>query len=121
MISFSSIYNKLITENVNISDISSAIDNKNVVEIRYNTGDGKATGLRKIEIHGIGENERGNVVLDAYQLSGDSKTYKPDWKTFDIRNITDFKILDQTFDRPRPKWKENGNKKIVNFYKKVNF
>jgi predicted DNA-binding transcriptional regulator YafY len=121
MISFQSIYNKLITEAVNVSDIRDAILNKNVVELTYDIGDGKATGTRVVEIHTVGLNVRGNAVLDAFQVRGDTKTLNNDWKTFDLKHIKTFKITDRTFDRPRPKWKETNNRKVVDVKLQVNF
>lgn len=121
MISFSKTYHKLLTEAVNVADIRDAINNKNVVEITYDTGDGIATGTRQIEIHTLGYNVNGKAILDAFQIRGSTKTINSEWKTFDLRFIKTFKILDRTFDRPRPKWKEVNNRKVVDVLLQVNF
>lgn len=111
----------LLTEAVNIQDIRTAINNKNIVELEYDTGDGQATGPRQVEIHAIGYNVSGKVVLDAYQIRGTTKTEVPEWKTFDIKNIKNFKILNKTFNRPREKWAEQGNQKVLKVLLQVKF
>jgi len=121
MITFSLIYNKLVTEAVNITDIRDIINNRYVAELTYDSGDGQATGTRQVEIHTIGYNVNGNAVLDAFQVRGDTKSNTPDWKTFDVRNIKSLKILNRTFDRPRPKWKEVNNRKVKQVLLQVKF
>lgn len=78
------------------SQICDASRKKHLLEFYY---DGH---FRKVEPHTFGVSKRGNDLLAAYQVSGDSKVGKvPDWKQFNLDKIETLKVLDETFSSPR--------------------
>lgn len=76
--------------------IINAIENRLLLEFIYK---GR---LRVVEPHTLGINLKDNEVLSAYQIDGESDSIEiPDWGLFTISKISDLKILDSTFDKPR--------------------
>lgn len=92
-----------------IDEIREAIENRRLLEFRY---DG---GVRVVEPHCYGITSAGNEGLRAYQVSGHSTSGKMGWKMFDLANASAITILDQNFDGPRPGYKRNDRqmKRII--------
>lgn len=93
-----------------ISQICSAIQNKKLLEFIY---DGY---FRRVEPHTLGVSKRGNDLLSAYQVSGESKEGKvPDWKQFNLEKIQDLIVLNETFVNPRDGYTK-GDSRMIEIY-----
>lgn len=75
-----------------MDDLYLAIQNRNVIEFRYN---GKN---RIVEPHTFGINATGIESLSAYQVGGESNSKLPDWREFFIKQIEDLEVTDNTFE-----------------------
>ncbi len=71
--------------------------------------------LRIVEPYSFGITTAGNKGLRAYQIDGYSLSGKLGWKMFDLKQASDFKIDDQTFDGPRPGYNK-GDKGMSQIY-----
>lgn len=84
------------------NDICTAINEKRLLEISYGPGG------RIIEPHAHGLSSDGNELLRAFQVSGASASGEHvDWKLFRVDRISLLRILDETFDGPRPEYRQN--------------
>ena len=81
------------------NQICQAIANKDIIEFRY-----RGMWIRLFEPHTYGvHKDTGNRVLSGYQLSGCSESGNlPDWRFFIVDHITNLRITDGKFLRPRP-------------------
>ena len=69
-------------------------------------------GLRTVEPHAYGRNQKGHELLRCYQVAGESKSGKPiDWKILRLDGVTNLHVLDNSFSKPRPKY-ERGDKAL---------
>lgn len=100
MLSLYNIYENIILEGVSTSDINDAIDNKYRVNINYAGDDNTASGKRQIEVYAFGISKAGNDVIRAFQLFGDTKTVKPQWKLFRIDRITNWEKTKKKIYKP---------------------
>ena len=117
-------YKTLILENaVNRQDIIDAITNHNGVNIYYAGDNNVAAGKRYIEPYVFGMSTKGNDIIRAYQMFGDTKTIKPAWKLFRVDRIEQWETTSARFytsidDRNPavPKYNENSDVAIPNRY-----
>ncbi len=88
--------------------IITAIKEKRRLKITYNGG-----GARIIEPHYYGKDEYGQKKLRAYQVRGYSKREETKgWKLFIVAKIKSIKLLDEQFEKPRPKYNPKTDKHI---------
>ncbi len=80
--------------------ICNAIRNRNLIEFNY---DGE---IRIVEPHCYGETTAGNEGLRAFQVDGFSSKGKMGWKMYNMSKAEDLNVLDETFDSPRPGYRE---------------
>lgn len=82
----------LLTEAVSDSDVMDSIDNKYHVRINYDDGlpksQGNPKGTRVIQPFALGTSKKGNKVLRAFQINGNSRRGAPKWKLFRLDRIT---------------------------------
>lgn len=71
-----------------------AIKSRRKMELNY-----KGDGLRLVHPHALFVSTKGKTIIDAFQISGYSSQSEkmPDWRQFDISNITHLKVLEETF------------------------
>ena len=75
------------------NEIISAIQNHRIMQICYNNNE-----ERIIEPHILYESSTGNILLDAYQKSGYSKSNEQImWKSFNVEKIQNVKLTENTF------------------------
>ncbi len=92
--------------------IISAIEKNQVMTIVYG-------GERVIEPHILYVSSNGNILLDAYQISGYSESNEPvAWKRFNIDEIKSAELVDETFT-PRPDYNPNNSERYVTIIAKV--
>lgn len=127
-LSLQNIFESVILEGAQRSDIIDAIQNKYRVNIYYGGDDEQGKGKRTIEVYGFGMNKFGTPIIRAYQVFGDTKTEKPAWKTFNINKIirwekTNWKFTKPVSDRDPsiPKFKPDGDKDMVTTYARAKF
>ena len=78
----------VLNESVDQNVIVSAINNKNIVRLKYTDDEAHATGRRTLEPYMLFIHKgTGNTLLLVYQWEGDTYRGKPSWKTLDIRKI----------------------------------
>ena len=76
--------------------ICRAIGSKNLLEFYYKNN------LRIVEPFTLGTSHKGNLVLRAYQIGGQSNSRKiPDWAPFEVVEISDLRILEEQFSGNR--------------------
>lgn len=92
------------------SDITDAIKNGVVVNIRYNGNNHQ--GMREIRPYAYGVSSGGNNVIRSFQPSGDSLRGTPKWKYFRVDRIIEWEPTDQTFDVPDGLYNPNGDKSM---------
>lgn len=77
-----------------LSLISEAISEKKQIRFNY-----KEEGMRKVNPHCVYENHKGNTILDAFQVSGNSTSkLNNHWKQFNLDSISDITIQLDTFE-----------------------
>ena len=78
--------------------MSQAIKEKRCVAVRYHD----QRQIRVLEPHAIYTDERGELVLDGYQIRGYSSAGRPPpfWRPFRLKKITAASVLKETF-QPR--------------------
>ena len=78
--------------------ISQAIKEKRCIAIRYHD----QRQIRVIEPHAVYTDERGELVMDAYQTRGHSASGRPPpfWRPFRLKRITAVSVLKEKF-QPR--------------------
>jgi len=114
----------ILLEEVNVNDIADAIRKKHVVTITYSDG---ANGKREIMPVVYGLSTKGNTIIRAYQVNGDSNTKDQGWKIFLTNKIglwDDSKGT--TFSKPPLKWtdgayNENSDEKFSQIYISADF
>ena len=80
-----------------INLLCKAIEEKKCVELSYDEH------IRIVEVHIVGRNKKGDLQMKCYQVSGGSESgNNTDWKTMDLKKISNAKIIDQTSNAPRP-------------------
>jgi predicted DNA-binding transcriptional regulator YafY len=115
------ILSKLILENTARDEVNNAIDNRQIVNMSYAGDDNTHAGMRTVEIYSFGMSTSGNLVIRAYQISGDTKTFKPEWKLFRLDRINKFEITDSKFETPRPKFNSMGDNMMTTIYNVAKF
>jgi predicted DNA-binding transcriptional regulator YafY len=86
---------KKVTPNI-LQALSRAIKEKRCIAIRYHD----QRQIRVVEPHAVYANERGELVLDAYQTRGFSASGRPPpfWRPFRLKKITAVSLLKETFE-----------------------
>jgi len=76
--------------------ISQAIKEKRCIAIRYHD----QRQIRVVEPHAVYTDERGEMVVDAYQTRGFSSSNRPApfWRPFRLKKITAVSVLKETFE-----------------------
>jgi predicted DNA-binding transcriptional regulator YafY len=62
---------------------------------------------RVVEPYAYGVSDGGHPVLRAYQVRGESPSRVPAWKLFHLEEMSDFALLDETFDEPQQGYMRN--------------
>jgi hypothetical protein len=85
--------------------ISEAIEKRKLLEFNYQGY------YRVVEPHTFGVFGNGNELLIAYQVDGESSSRKvPFWSNFQVREINDISIMEDTFFEPREGYKRNDER-----------
>jgi len=85
--------------------INEAIRNKNILKFNYQGF------YRVVEPHTFGIFSNGNELLIAYQIDGESKSRKPPfWGNFQINEIEDLTISEDSFSEPRDGYKKRDKR-----------
>lgn len=79
-----------------LNQLSQAIRDRRCVAVRYHD----QRQVRVIEPHAIYTDERGEMVLDAYQTRGHSSSGRPPpfWRPFRLKKIAALQILKEQFE-----------------------
>ena len=124
------IFEKLILENVNRSEVIKAIDSRYRVNIDYMGDDETEPGKRTIEIYAFGMSRSGNLIIRAYQGFGKTTTVNPGWKIFRLDRINNWQPINVKkgiFNSPIsdranvPPFNPNGDKTMSTVYKVAQF
>jgi predicted DNA-binding transcriptional regulator YafY len=114
------LYKEIIFESISREAVLDAINKHVRVRIYYAGDDNTATGWRLIEPYVFGLTKKGNPVLRAYQLFGDTKTEIPGWKLFRLDRILKWEPLKVKFNTPinerdpsAPPFNPNGDKSMI--------
>lgn len=75
--------------------LEEAIKHRNVLLFDYN---GKQ---RVVEPHAYGVSRKGELILRAFQIAGDSDSDQVGWKLFNVGGISNLDVSSETFNRPR--------------------
>ena len=74
--------------------LNNAIDQKLLVKFNYDTCQ------RLVEPHILGETNKGNLILKAYQIAGSTKRSKvPSWGSFTIGKIQNLELVETSFEK----------------------
>lgn len=124
------IYEELILEDVNRSEVLKAIETRYRVNIDYMGDDETEPGKRTIEVYAFGQSKGGNLIIRAYQGFGRTTTVIPSWKMFRLDRITKWEpinIKKGIFNSPIsdrtnvPAFNPNGDKSMVTVYAVTQF
>ena len=124
------LFESIITEEINITKVTDAIRKRKPVKITYKADDEpRGQGERIIHPVAYGLSKAGNMVLRAFQPYGDTKTKTPHWKLFRLDKIENWNILwkRRSFDEPPGqftadgKYNPNGDKSMTTVYLSANF
>lgn len=110
----------LITERASRDNITTAIENRNIIRIYYAGDPVENEGWRNIEPYCFGRSTAGNNVIRAYQIDGATDTEVPGWKLFRIDRINRWNNTGNVFNEVRDKYDpyDDGMDRI---YKCANF
>jgi hypothetical protein len=85
----------------NESDIYTAVHGRRLLEFVYR-------GYKRgVEPYAYGVDAGGQPILRAYQVLGKSDSGVPAWKLFRVEEMTELKLLDDTFEEPKPGYMRN--------------
>lgn len=113
---FKDIVESVLLENVQIGKINDAITKTYEVLINYKSETDSASGERIIQPVAYGISKDGNLILRAFQPSGDTQSSTPSWKLFSLSGIQKWKPLkDRVFNAPEG-FNPNGDKTMANVY-----
>ena len=124
------LFESIITEEINITKVTDAIRKRKPVKITYQADDEpRGQGERIIHPVAYGLSKAGNMVLRAFQPYGDTKTKTPHWKLFRLDKIENWDILwkRRSFDEPPGQftadgeYNPNGDKSMTTVYLSANF
>lgn len=124
------LFESIITEEINITKVTDAIRKRKPVKITYKADDEpRGQGERIIHPVAYGISKAGNMVLRAFQPYGDTKTKTPHWKLFRLDKIEKWDILwkRRSFDEPPGQftadgeYNPNGDKSMTTVYLSANF
>jgi len=93
-----------------ITRVCEAIEQRKIIEFQYDNR------FRVVEPYCVGESSRGNVVLRAYQIEGESSSGNPiGWKLFDLSKLSNLTITSRKFSLIQPDYNPNdrGMVKII--------
>lgn len=90
-----------------------AIRTKRVLRILYQGS------TRQVEVHAVGLNSRGKIVMRGYQVSGDDLSVSPGWKLFDLSYVKSAALLDVPSLAPRPGYQQ-GDKGMSTILSEIN-
>lgn len=82
-------------------EICDAIHKRQRVRFQYRGG------VRTVEPYAYGVGDGGHPLLRAYQVSGYSRSRERGWKLFHVEEISDFTVLEETFEAPREGYMRN--------------
>jgi hypothetical protein len=87
----------VVQDNDIVTTIITAIETHNAIAFKYCKDIGY-TGLRKVNPHNLyWSADNKNLLLDAVQVTGDSKTGLKSFKQFNLEYVKDVIILDEQF------------------------
>lgn len=97
-LSLKSILKRILAEGVSDEKVLDAIHNKYYVRIRYDDGGddhgvGDPKGSRVIQPFAIGRTKKGNPVVRAFQIDGNSRKGAPNWKFFRLDRIKSWRPM----------------------------
>lgn len=98
---------EMLMESVSLGDIKDSILTHKQVQLEYDDG---ISGVRLVEPYVYGEMRNGNPVIRAFQISGPTKTDNNQWKIFRVDKIKSYKLTQQVFNNPRPKFNSQGDR-----------
>ena len=133
---FQRVVNKILTEEVNVNQVTQALSNHNYVMVNYE-GEGESglhKGKRIIQLYAYGLTKAGNPCIRAYQTGGDTFRGEPKWKLFRLDRILSWQTMPQTFIEPPreqgwkgdnfilpPEYNENGDRSMSVIYQLASF
>ena len=97
-LSLKSILKRILAEGVSDEKVLDAIHNKYYVRIRYDDGGddhgvGDPKGSRVIQPFAMGRTKKGNPVVRAFQIDGNSRKGAPNWKFFRLDRIKSWRPM----------------------------
>lgn len=104
----------ILKESIEQPKVEDAIRKHYEVEINYTPKRPRGSfsngqGRRVIQPTTLGISSSGNMIVRAYQPYGDTQTRVPNWKTFLLDSIDDWKPTNKVFNAP-PNYNPNGDK-----------
>ena len=124
------LFESIITEEINITKVTDAIRKRKPVKITYKADDEpRGQGERIIHPVAYGISKAGIMVFRAFQPYGDTKTKTPHWKLFRLDKIENWDILwkRRSFDEPPGQftvdgeYNPSGDKSMSTVYLSANF
>ena len=107
------IINSILLEQASQEYVIDAIKKKYEVDITYDDG---ANGVRRIQPVCYGKSDKGNMVVRAFQVEGDSRTNDEGWKLFRLDKIISWEpIKDSNFGEP-PGMNTHGDESMSQVY-----
>lgn len=87
-----------------------AIEGRLQVSLSFDQGSGP--GQRICQPYMVYETSTGRLMLEAFQLSGDSARALPSWKSLELRSIRVVQLREETFD-PVSSWNPSNRERYV--------
>jgi predicted DNA-binding transcriptional regulator YafY len=109
----------LITEVAALDQVQDSIRKKQVIVIYYDGKDNGGKGYRTIEPVCLGYSKKGNLVLRAWEIEGQSysKIKKnnpiPGWRLFRLDKIFTYRPTMDNFVDMRPEYNPNGDRTMT--------
>ena len=129
-LTLNNIINGLLTEAVDLDSVLDGIHDKYHVNIKYDDGKedngGNSKGNRIIQPFAVGTTKKGNPVLRAFQLNGNSRRGAPNWKFFRLDRVKSWRPMkNKKFNTTPPssygEYNRTGDKSMRDFYDNVKF
>ena len=93
--------------NIVLRNIYYAIQNQLLIEFNYEN-----EGTRLIEPFCVGRANSGNYLVRGFQRQGYTQSNMPAWKLFDLKKVSNMKILTDNFN-PKDRKEYNMNDKVM--------
>lgn len=91
---------RLLTEGVNMNDVRSAIDNKQMINITYRPEEDNVPTKRYVGVYNLGKTKSGNDAIRVYEVNSQGSRPSQNWKTYRLDRIEGWQPANKKWYNP---------------------